>query len=168
MHVVRAAVIAVLVVTEVGLWQWRMVVAARGRRAVAMLLGTAGAVLQITAIGQVVTHVQDPLSVSAYAGGVGLGVLLGLVVGDRLTPGHVGVTVITTVSGVAQELWSRGWPVTVSPGHGEIGPVTVLFVAVSRRDEARLHRDVADLDPTAFWSVEEVRSRPVLLDEVDA
>jgi len=160
MDLVRALVIAGLVVTEVGLWQWRMVVAARGGRAAAMLLGTAGAVLQITAITQVVTHVQDPLSVSAYAGGVGLGILLGLVAGDRITPGSVGVTVITGVDGVAGELWSRGWPVTVSPGHGELGPVTVLYVAVNRRDEARLHRDVADLDPSAFWSVEDVRSRP--------
>ncbi|HEY8301479.1 MAG TPA: hypothetical protein VIG48_06250 [Jatrophihabitans sp.] len=31
---------AALVLTEVGLWQWRMVVAARGSRSRAMLLGT--------------------------------------------------------------------------------------------------------------------------------
>jgi uncharacterized protein YebE (UPF0316 family) len=153
-------VIAGLVVTEVGMWQWRMVVASRGGRTGAVLLGSAGAVLQITAISQVVRYVQDPLSVAAYAGGVGLGVLLGLVAGDRLTPGSVGVTVITAEPDVAGGLWSRGWPVTVSPGQGELGPVTVLYVAVNRRDEARLHRDVADLDPSAFWSVEEVRSRP--------
>jgi uncharacterized protein YebE (UPF0316 family) len=168
MDLVRALVIAGLVVTEVGLWQWRMVVAARGGRAAAMLLGTAGAVLQITAITQVVTHVQDPLSVSAYAGGVGLGILLGLVAGDRITPGSVGVTVITGVDSVAGELWSRGWPVTVSPGHGELGPVRVLYVIVSRRDEAQLHRDVVALDPSAFWSVEDVRSRPRPLVEVEA
>jgi uncharacterized protein YebE (UPF0316 family) len=165
--VVRAAVIAGLVLIEVGLWQWRMVVAARGRRTAATLLGTAGAVLQITVISQVVTHVQDPLTISAYAVGVGLGVLLGLVAGDRLTPGHVGVTVITTVDGVARELWARGWPVTVSSGHDELGPVTVLFVTVGRRDEARLHRDVADLDPSAVWSIEDVRPRPAALSGAD-
>jgi hypothetical protein len=43
--------------------------------AAALLLGTLGALLQITAISQVVTNVDDPLSVGAYAVGVGGGVL---------------------------------------------------------------------------------------------
>jgi uncharacterized protein YebE (UPF0316 family) len=160
MDVVRPLVIAGLVVTEVGLWQWRMVIAHRGKRSSAMLLGMLGAVLQITAISQVVTNLQDPFSVGAYAAGVGIGVLLGLIAGDRLTPGAVGVTIITTMDGVARGLWARGWPATVQTGHGEEGPVTVLFVAISRRHEARLHADVATLAPEAFWSVEELRSRP--------
>jgi uncharacterized protein YebE (UPF0316 family) len=160
MDIVRPLVIAGLVVTEVGLWQWRMVIAHRGKRASAMALGTLGAILQITAISQVVTNLQDPLSVGAYALGVGVGVLLGLVAGDRLTPGMIGVTIITTMEGVARGLWTRGWPATVQTGHGEEGPVTVLFVAISRRHEARLHADVATLAPEAFWSVEELRARP--------
>ena len=75
MSIVRPLMIAMLVLTEVGLWQWRMVIAARGSRSSAMLLGPLGAVLQITAISQVVTNVDDPLSVGAYAVGVGAGVL---------------------------------------------------------------------------------------------
>ncbi len=57
MSIVRPLLIAMLVLTEVGLWQWRMVIAARGSRSSAMLLGTLGALLQITAISQVVTNV---------------------------------------------------------------------------------------------------------------
>jgi uncharacterized protein YebE (UPF0316 family) len=162
MELVRPLVIAGLVVSEVGLWQWRMVITTRGNRASAMLLGTFGAMLQITAISQVVTNIQDPLSIGAYAGGVGLGVLLGLLAGDRFTPGMVGVTIITTTPDVAGGLWARGWPATVQSGHGEGGPVTVLFVAINRRLEARLHRDVAHLAPEAFWSIEDLRARPEL------
>ena len=65
-HLARPLLIAVLVLTEVGLWQWRMVLAARNQRPGAVLLGGLGAVLQITAITQVVTSVGDPLSVGAY------------------------------------------------------------------------------------------------------
>src|SRR3954452_8383526 len=78
----RPLLIVVLVLPEVGMWQWRMVIAARGRRLGAVLLGTAGAVLQITAITQVATNIGDPFSVAAYAAGVGLGVLDGLAAGD--------------------------------------------------------------------------------------
>jgi uncharacterized protein YebE (UPF0316 family) len=159
MSVIRPLLIAGLVVTEVGLWQWRMVIAARGSRPSAMVLGTAGALLQITAISQVVTNVDDPFSIAAYAVGVGLGVLLGLIAGDRLTPGTVGVTVVTRASGVAAGLWARGWAATAQTAHAETGPVTVLFVPVNRRHEERLHRDVAELAPGAIWSTE-LRTAP--------
>ena len=169
-ELIRPLTIAVLVVAEVGLWQWRMVIASRGSRASAMALGTFGAVLQITAISQVVTNLQDPLSISAYAGGVGLGVLLGLIAGERFTPGMIGVRIITVTPGAARELWARGWPATVLSGHGEEGPVTVLFVAINRRREAALHRDVAEVAPEAFWSIEELRAggaEPVMVTERD-
>jgi uncharacterized protein YebE (UPF0316 family) len=123
-----------------------------------MLLGTIGAVLQITAISQVVANVHDPLSVAAYAGGVGLGVLLGLLAGDRLTPGTIGVTIATTAPGVARALWDRGWPATVQTGHGARGPLTLLSIALDRRDHARLQRDVAHIAPEASWNVGDLRT----------
>jgi uncharacterized protein YebE (UPF0316 family) len=162
MGVIRPLLIAALVVTEVGLWQWRMVIAARGSRSSAMALGMLGALLQITAISQVVTNVDDPLSVGAYAVGVGIGVLLGLIAGDRLTPGTIGVTIVTPVAGVAAGLWARGWQVTAHEAVGANGPVTVLFVRISRRNEARLHRDVAHLAPEAVWSTDLRANAPAL------
>ena len=154
MSIVRPLLIAALVLTEVGLWQWRMIIAARGSRSSAMMLGTLGALLQITAITQVVTNVDDPLSVGAYAFGVGIGVLLGLIAGDRLTPGTIGVTVVTPNVDVVGGLWERGWPVTAHEAVGANGPVTVLFVRINRRHEARLHSDVAHLAPEAVWSTD--------------
>jgi uncharacterized protein YebE (UPF0316 family) len=158
MHTIRPLLIAGLVTTEVGLWQWRMIIAARGNRASAMLLGAVGAILQITAISQVVTNLNDPLSVAAYAGGVGIGVLLGLIAGDRLTPATVGITIITTVAGVGDALWARGWPATIQTGHGQGGPISILSIAITREHEASLHRDLHDLAPDATWTVEELRS----------
>ena len=49
MGVLRPQLIAGLVVTEVAIWQWRMVIADREGRVSAMLLGIVGAVLRITA-----------------------------------------------------------------------------------------------------------------------
>jgi uncharacterized protein YebE (UPF0316 family) len=147
------------VVTEVGLWQWRMVVAARGRRGVAMLLGTVGAALQITVISQVATNLTDPVRVGAYAVGVGIGVWLGLVAGERLVPGVVGVTITTADPDVAARLWACGWAATVQAGYDASGPVAVVSVAVDRRQAARLHEDVARWDPGARCSTEELRSR---------
>jgi uncharacterized protein YebE (UPF0316 family) len=146
------------VVTEVAIWQWRMVIAHRGRRVSAMLLGIVGAVLQITAITQVVADVSDPASIMAYAVGVGFGVLLGLVAGERLTPGMIGVTIVTKAPHLARSLWDRGWPATSQSGRAENGPVTILSVPVNRRDEARLHRDVQSIAPDAVWTTKDLHA----------
>jgi uncharacterized protein YebE (UPF0316 family) len=158
MEAFRPLLIAVLVITEVGIWQWRMVIAHRGSRVSAMLLGVIGAVLQITAITQVVADVHDPLSIAAYAGGVGFGVLFGLVAGDRLTPGLLGVTVVTTSPDMVESLWDIGWPATAHAGHSVDGPVMVVSVAVSRREEQRLHDDLDRIAPDAFRTSKELRA----------
>jgi len=157
MHAFRPLLIAGLVVTEVAIWQWRMVIAHRGRRISAMLLGIVGAVLQITAITQVVADVSDPVGIIAYAAGVGFGVLLGLVAGERLTPGMISVTIITKAPHLAPDLWDRGWPVTAQSGRTENGPVTILSVPVNRRDEARLQHDVRNITPDAVWTTKDLR-----------
>jgi uncharacterized protein YebE (UPF0316 family) len=158
MDAFRPLLIAGLVVTEVAIWQWRMVIAHRGRRVSAMLLGVVGAVLQITAITQVVADVSDPAGIIAYAAGVGFGVLLGLIAGERLTPGMISVTIITKAPHLAQSLWDRGWPVTVQSGHTENGPVTILSVPVSRRDEARLQHDVQSITSDVAWTTKDLRA----------
>jgi uncharacterized protein YebE (UPF0316 family) len=162
MEALRPLLIGGLVLTEVGIWQWRMVIAHRGSRTTAMLLGVIGAVLQITAITQVVAGIDDPLSIAGYAVGVGLGVLFGLIAGDRLTPGTIGVTVISTKPDLADDLCALGWPATAQPGHGEDGPVTVLFVAINRRDEERLHAAVHQMSPGSFWTTEDLRASTAL------
>jgi uncharacterized protein YebE (UPF0316 family) len=158
MGALRPLLIAGLVVTEVAIWQWRMVIAHRGGRVRAMLLGIVGAVLQITAITQVVADVHDPVGIVAYAVGVGFGVLLGLVAGERLTPGMISVTIITKAPDLAPSLWDKGWPVTAQPGHAENGPVTVLSVPLNRHDEARLHHDVRSIAPDAVWTTKDLRA----------
>jgi uncharacterized protein YebE (UPF0316 family) len=135
-----------------------MVIAHRGSRVSAMLLGIIGAVLQITAITQVVADVSDPAGVIAYAIGVGFGVLLGLVAGEKFTPGTIGVTIVTKNPHLARSLWDRGWPVTAQSGRAENGPVTILSVPVNRRDEAGLHRDVQSIAPDAICTTRDLRA----------
>lgn len=152
MDALRPLLIASLVVTEVAIWQWRMIIAHRGRRLNAMLLGSIGAILQITAITQVVADVSDPTGVIAYAIGVGLGVLLGLIAGEKLTPGLTGVTITTGDPGLASRLWDQGWPVTAQPGRTQDGPVTILTIPVSRRDQARLRLDAQNITTDVLWT----------------
>jgi uncharacterized protein YebE (UPF0316 family) len=155
-------VIAGLVLTEVALWQWRVILTARGSKALPSVLGMLGAVLQITAVSQVVTNIHDPLTVAAYALGVGGGVLAGVVVGDRFTSDSTAVNVITTDATLDARLRSRGWPVTMQHGHGEAGAVQLLLIVVRGRHRAALVDDLARYAPDAFWTAEDLRTGPVM------
>jgi uncharacterized protein YebE (UPF0316 family) len=161
MHTARPWLIAALVLTEVALWQWRLVIAHRGRRIAAALLGFLGATLQITAISQVVTNVHDVLSIVAYAGGVGFGVLLGIVAGERLTPGRQEVTIVSSLPDLAERLWRQGWPATAQEARAEGGPIVSVHVEIDRRHEARLWDAAATIDPQVRWAVREVRTHPL-------
>ena len=152
--------IAGLVLTEVGLWQWRIILTARGSRALPSVLGMLGAVLQITAVSQVVTHIHDPLTVAAYALGVGGGVLAGVVVGDRFTSDSLAVNVITTNETLDERLRERGWPVTTQHGHSEAGAVRLLLIVVPGRRRSALVGDLSRFAPDAFWTIEDLRTGP--------
>jgi uncharacterized protein YebE (UPF0316 family) len=157
---VRPLVIMALVLTEVGLWQWRVILTGRGAKGLPSVLGSLGAVLQITAIAQVVTNVRDPLTVAAYAFGVGGGTLVGVIVATRFTTDAVGVNVLTSQSELDGQLRARGWPVTAYRGQTETGPVHLLKIVIDGRRRAALLGDVTQLAPFASWTTETLRPGP--------
>ncbi|MBV9292278.1 MAG: hypothetical protein JO222_07500 [Frankiales bacterium] len=156
----RPVLIGVLVLTEVAIWQWRMVIAHRGRRTTAFVLGVIGAALQITAISQVVADIHDVVSIAAYAAGVGCGVLFGLIAGERLTPGRLEVSIISDVPSLTEHLWLYGWPATAVPAHSERGPVIAVAVEVERSQEQLLREHTANIDPRARVLSKEIRPSP--------
>jgi uncharacterized protein YebE (UPF0316 family) len=156
----RPLVIMVLVLTEVGLWQWRVILTGRGAKGLPTLLGIIGAVLQITAIAQVVAYVRDPLTVAAYALGVGGGVLIGVTVGNRFTAEAVRVNVVTRRPDLDGQLRARGWSVTSYEGHADAGTVHLLQTVVDARARGTLIADVTELAPQASWTTEKVQPGP--------
>ena len=108
MSIVRPLLIAMLVLTEVGLWQWRMVIAARGSRSKRNVAsGTLGALLQITAISQVVTNRRRPAQRRCVCGGRrSRSAARAHRRATGFTPGTIGVTVVTPrLRGSPPGLW---------------------------------------------------------------
>ncbi len=83
--VLRALMIATVVLVEAGLWQWRVALTGRGGKVAGAVLGTIGGGLQVTAISQVVTHLDEPITMLAYAVGVGAGIFAGCCLDERIS-----------------------------------------------------------------------------------
>lgn len=75
---VGALGVAALATLNVGVWTVRVALAARGRRGLASLAAGVDAVLFVVAFHTVLSSLDDPVRVAAYALGVALGTNLGL------------------------------------------------------------------------------------------
>ncbi len=163
-HALEPAVIMLLVLLEVALWQWRVAITLRGELVRGVLLGVCGAVVQVTVLSRVVQHIGDVARVSGYAADVGIGVLVGCLIDRRVSSSPVVVRVFAPADArLAPSLRLAGWPVTATSGHGHTGPVDILMVAIDQRCVAALERDLTELAPAAAWTVERVSSSRGLL-----
>lgn len=158
--VLEPFLIAVLVVVQVGLWQYRMALATRGAKTGASVLAGFDAVLWVTVLGQVLTHLDRPGNVAGYAAGVVAGVYLGCLADERTAHEVLEYRVVMAGDGatVLAGLRHAGWPATAQEAAGLAGPASVIFVAVDAHRASRLEADLAGLAPGTFWTCTRLRS----------
>lgn len=151
---------------SVSLWTLRVTAAAAGRKLTAAVIAGVESLLFALAFAAVLTSLQDPVRIGAYAVGVAAGTLVGLTLDERLSTGQSLVRVVVDGAGdpVSAALRAHGWPATRSVADGVNGAVAVLTVAVDDRALPALARDLDRLAPHGFRTVERLRhARPTEL-----
>jgi hypothetical protein len=58
---------------------------------------------------------------------------------------------------IAEQLWQRNYAMTEIEAKSKSGPIDVVFVVVKRNRVKELCRTITELDPKAFYTVEEVK-----------
>lgn len=152
-------VIFLLRVSDMSLDTLRVLFVVRGRRPLAWLLGFCQSALWVVAITSVLSHLDNLWNVVGYAGGFATGNVVGMMLEERLAIGHGHLRIISSRRGsaIAEALRAAGYAATELPGRGRDGTVTVINCSVRRRDIEPVRRRVAEIDPDAFVTVEEVR-----------
>jgi uncharacterized protein YebE (UPF0316 family) len=150
----------VLAVASVSMWTLRVALTSAGKRTFGAAIAGVEALVFTVAFGRIVTQLDDPVGMAAYALGVTAGTLLGLAADERLSGGQSLIRVIVEGDGalLSEALMGRRWPVTATAAVGPSGPVAELVIAVDDGNVAALLHDVDDLAPGAFRTVERLRS----------
>ena len=99
---VDAAGLSLLACLSVSLWTLRVTIAAAGRKVAAAAVAGVESLLFVLAFGTVLSSLQDPVRIAAYAVGVAGGTLLGMVVDERLSNGRSLVRLVVDGSGVEE------------------------------------------------------------------
>ena len=146
-------------VIDMSLDTLRMLFVVRGWKLLAGTLGTIQAGVFILAVGAALQGPLNVWTVSGYAVGFGVGVIVGMLVEERLALGHVMFRIYSHASGeaIAQTLRAAGYAVTEFVARGRDGNITVVNSAVARKDARAVETTIRQADPQAFITVDEVR-----------
>ena len=147
-------------VVDVTLGTMRIIFISRGRRNIAPLLGFVEVFIWIAIVAQIVSRANTLTAYLAYAAGFAAGNFVGMLVESRLAFGEFIVRTIVPDGGeeLAQALHSAGFGVTTFNGQGALGPVTLVFTIVKRKDVSIVQQIIHQKAPRAFISVEDVFS----------
>lgn len=137
----------------------RVLFVIRGRRPLAWITGFFQSALWVIAVTGVLSNLDNPLNLVGYASGFATGIVIGMIIEERLAIGHGNLRIISSKRGhaIAQAIRDSGYAATELAGRGREGTVDVITCSVKRRDILTVQRKVLDIDPEAFITVEEVR-----------
>ncbi|MGE5124603.1 MAG: DUF2179 domain-containing protein [Acidobacteriaceae bacterium] len=154
-----AALIFILRVSDMTLDTLRVLFVMRGKKQVAWILGFCQSAIYVFAIGKVLTQLNNPLNIIGYAAGFATGNVVGMIIEEKLAIGHIVVNIISPKLGpaIVSHLRQNGFAVTEYSGRGKDGMVSMINCSVLRRQVAKVHRLINEIDPEAFVTAEDVR-----------
>jgi len=159
-HLLMCVGIAAARVVDVSLGTLRMLAVMNGRRSLAWTLGFFEVLVWVMVVSHVIKAVtwEHWYYGVAYAFGFATGCWVGIAVEQRLAHGEQAVRVFTRRGiELAAVMRGEGLGVTVFSGQGKDGPVDMLYVELKRRRVPMVTGLVRQIDPTAFYVVEDVR-----------
>lgn len=161
-------------ITDVSLGTVRTIAVVKGRILIASLLGFVEVLIWVIAVSNVVTRLDQPLNLIAWAAGFAVGNAVGIAIERKLALGDLVMRVISRGEGatIAEKLRNLGQPVTEFEGKGRSGPVQLLYVVMDRVDGDRVERIARSIDPDCVVVSEDVRHasmklRPMMTPRTD-
>ena len=131
----------------------------RGRKGPAWIFGLLQALVYSIALIWVLSDLGNWVNIIGYAAGFATGVVVGMIIENRLAIGYTNIRVVSPGRGIetAEDLRSEGFAVTEVPAQGLESAVSILHCSVLRKDENQVTKRIIDIDPEAFITAENVR-----------
>jgi uncharacterized protein YebE (UPF0316 family) len=155
----NAGLIFLLRVGDMSLDTLRVLYVMRGKKSIAWVLGFCQATIFITAISAVLSNLDNPINIVAYAAGFATGNVVGMGIEEQLAQGHIHLRIISSRRGtaIAESLRAEGYAATEISARGKDGMVAVINSSVKRKNVNRVRDLVDEIDKDAFITAEEIR-----------
>jgi uncharacterized protein YebE (UPF0316 family) len=157
-YVVLPLLIFLARIMDVSINTIRIIYVLGGRRLTATLLGFFESFIWLMAIRQIFEHLDNWVCYVAYPGGFAMGILVGMMIEERIAYGKVIVRIITRkdVQELLAYLTRNQFRYTRVNTEGLDGPENLVFTVLPRENLEELLATMKSILPTAFYTVEKV------------
>lgn len=147
-------------ILDVSIGTIRIILISRGYRLVAPLLGFFEVIIWLVAITEAMKNLHGPWSYFVYGAGFATGNYVGMLLEEKIAIGYQAIRIITgeKILPLPLVLRQEGYGVTTLRGTGAKGEVTVIYTIAPRKKVPEILEMVNTLEPTAFVSIEDVKS----------
>ena len=144
---------------DVSMGTVRILMAVRGRRLLAGVIGFFEVTIFLVAISQVVTNIGNWWNVLGYAGGFAVGTIVGMTIENKLAIGLAEVDIVSMGKGtkIAAALREQGYGATEFLGAGKSNLVDMVRTVVRRREVPAVMQTATSVDDEAFITVAEMQ-----------
>ncbi len=153
------AMIFMFRVVDVTLTTIRTLMVVQGRKVQAAMIGFFEVGIYITALGKVVSGLDNPLNLLAYCAGFACGNYVGITIENKIALGNLSAQIILKTAenhDLVDKLRESGFGVTIIQGEGINGPKEVLSVALNRKDLNKLRITINEFEKDAFVTVNSI------------
>lgn len=145
-------------ITDVSINTIRIIYVLGGRRLTSTILGFFESFIWLMAIRQIFEHMDNWICYVAYPGGFAMGILVGMMIEERIAYGKVIVRIITRkdVTELIGYLNKNQFRYTKVNAEGPDGHENLVFTVLQREHLENLLGQMKTILPSAFYTVEKV------------
>lgn len=146
---------------DVTLGTLRHVFISKGYKKIVPFLGFVEVLIWIIVVAQVMKNLNNWACYFGWAAGFAAGTYIGLLIEERLALGLQIIRIITNqdCDQLISELKEKNHGITIIDAQGAKGPVKVILSIVSRTNIVSVIEIINRNNPTAFYSVEDIRDK---------
>ncbi|UII24326.1 DUF5698 domain-containing protein [Fulvivirga ligni] len=147
-------------ICDVSINTLRIIFVMSGKKMVSTLLGFFESLIWLLAIGQIFQHIDNVYSYIAYPAGFACGILVGMLIEERLALGKVVVRIITSddLSGILEYIHKKNIRYSIVSSETRAGEEKLLFTVQNRDNLSEFLDHMQESLPKAFYTVESVKN----------
>jgi uncharacterized protein YebE (UPF0316 family) len=137
----------------------RLIFSSKGMKQLSPFFAFFESFIWLVAISQIMKHLDNMACFVAFAGGYAAGNYIGIWLEEKISIGNVVIRLIPKkdTTPLIRHLRALNYGVTVVDVDGSLGPTKMLFTTVRRKDAKKVIEIINAFNPTAFYTIDEVR-----------
>jgi uncharacterized protein YebE (UPF0316 family) len=150
-----ALLIAIMRICDVSIGTMRTIFVVQGKKYFAGIAGFFEVLIWIFAMRYVMQHLDHIPNMFGYAAGFALGNIIGISIEQKIGLGYIQLNVISRhfTDQIANELRKSRFGVTIVPGEGGAGGVSIIVLIAPRKFQKKIVALIESIDPKSFITV---------------